>query len=89
VIEQTIRQKLPEGFQRAEFQLDKGMVDMVIDRRQIREELASLLSILMSKRVSAYAEPDLELLDMRSEPQSLSAPQRRPTHKQPRAKAAE
>src|SRR5690606_30331089 len=47
VIEQTVREKLPEGFQRAEFLLEKGAVDMVIDRREMREELAQLLAMLM------------------------------------------
>lgn len=47
VIEQTIREKLPEGFQRAEYLLDHGMLDMVIDRREIRDELAKVLRLLM------------------------------------------
>ena len=46
VIEQTVREKLPEGFQRAEFLLDKGAIDMIIDRRQIRDKLVSLLTLL-------------------------------------------
>jgi acetyl-CoA carboxylase carboxyl transferase subunit beta len=46
VIEQTVREKLPEGFQRAEFLLDKGALDMIIDRRQLRDELARLLALL-------------------------------------------
>jgi acetyl-CoA carboxylase carboxyl transferase subunit beta len=46
VIEQTVRQKLPEGFQRAEFLLEKGAVDLVVDRRQLRDRLASLLAML-------------------------------------------
>lgn len=46
VIEQTVREKLPEGFQRAEFLLQKGAVDRIVDRRQMRDELATLLSIL-------------------------------------------
>jgi acetyl-CoA carboxylase carboxyl transferase subunit beta len=46
VIEQTVRQKLPEGFQRAEFLLEKGAVDMIVDRRQLRDKLASLLGLL-------------------------------------------
>jgi acetyl-CoA carboxylase carboxyl transferase subunit beta len=46
VIEQTVRETLPEGFQRAEFLLDKGAIDMIIDRRQIRDKLASLLTLL-------------------------------------------
>lgn len=47
VIEQTIREKLPEGFQRAEYLLDHGMLDMVVDRREIRDELAKVLRLLM------------------------------------------
>ncbi len=46
VIEQTVREKLPEGFQRAEFLLDKGAIDMIVDRRQIRDKLGSLLTLL-------------------------------------------
>ena len=46
VIEQTVREKLPEGFQRAEFLLDKGALDMIVDRRQLRDELARLLAML-------------------------------------------
>jgi len=46
VIEQTVRQKLPEGFQRAEFLLEKGAVDLIVDRRQMRDRLASLLALL-------------------------------------------
>jgi acetyl-CoA carboxylase carboxyl transferase subunit beta len=46
VIEQTVREKLPEGFQRSEFLLEKGAIDMIIDRRQMREEIASLLALL-------------------------------------------
>jgi acetyl-CoA carboxylase carboxyl transferase subunit beta len=46
VIEQTIRQKLPEGFQRAEFLLDHGMLDMVVDRRELKKTLAKSLRLL-------------------------------------------
>jgi acetyl-CoA carboxylase carboxyl transferase subunit beta len=46
VIEQTVRQKLPEGFQRAEFLLEKGAIDMIVDRRQLRDKLHSVLSLL-------------------------------------------
>ena len=46
VIEQTVRQTLPEGFQRSEFLLDHGAIDMIVDRRQLREELADLLAKL-------------------------------------------
>jgi len=47
VIEQTVRETLPEGFQRAEFLLEKGAIDMIVDRRQLRDKLASLLSLLL------------------------------------------
>jgi acetyl-CoA carboxylase carboxyl transferase subunit beta len=47
VIEQTVREKLPEGFQRAEFLLEKGAIDMIVDRRQMRDKLASLLTLLL------------------------------------------
>ncbi|MFI4980103.1 MAG: acetyl-CoA carboxylase, carboxyltransferase subunit beta, partial [Nevskiales bacterium] len=46
VIEQTVRQKLPEGFQRAEFLLEKGAVDMIVDRREMREKIHRLLAML-------------------------------------------
>ena len=47
VIEETIREKLPEGFQRAEYLEEKGMVDKVVPRSEMRETLARLLSVLM------------------------------------------
>jgi acetyl-CoA carboxylase carboxyl transferase subunit beta len=47
VIEQTVREKLPEGFQRSEFLMDKGAIDMIVDRRQLREQLAMLITLLM------------------------------------------
>ncbi len=47
VIEQTVREKLPEGFQRAEFLRDKGAIDMIVDRRELRNELARSLTLLM------------------------------------------
>jgi acetyl-CoA carboxylase carboxyl transferase subunit beta len=47
VIEETIHEKLPEGFQRAEYLLDHGMVDRVVHRRQLREELLRLIDLLM------------------------------------------
>jgi acetyl-CoA carboxylase carboxyl transferase subunit beta len=46
VIEQTIREKLPEGFQRAEYLLEHGMIDMVVPRSQLKEKLALLVSYL-------------------------------------------
>jgi acetyl-CoA carboxylase carboxyl transferase subunit beta len=53
VIEQTIRQKLPKGFQRSEFLLEHGMVDMVVDRREMRQTLIRLLSFMMNDKISA------------------------------------
>jgi acetyl-CoA carboxylase carboxyl transferase subunit beta len=47
VIEQTVREKLPEGFQRAEFLLEKGAIDMIVDRRQMRDRLVQLITLLM------------------------------------------
>jgi acetyl-CoA carboxylase carboxyl transferase subunit beta len=47
LIEQTVREKLPEGFQRAEFLLEKGAIDMIVDRRQMRDRLAQLITLLL------------------------------------------
>ena len=49
VIEQTVRQVLPEGFQRSEFLLEHGAIDMILDRRVMRDRLASILRILMDR----------------------------------------
>ena len=46
VIEQTVREKLPEGFQRSEFLLEKGAIDMIVDRRQLRDQISALLALL-------------------------------------------
>lgn len=51
VIEQTVRQTLPEGFQRSEFLLEHGAIDMVVDRRQLRDRISSLLSKLLKQPV--------------------------------------
>jgi acetyl-CoA carboxylase carboxyl transferase subunit beta len=52
VIEQTIRQKLPKGFQRSEFLLEHGMVDMVVDRREMRENIIRLLNFMMNEQLN-------------------------------------
>ncbi|MDP1863978.1 MAG: acetyl-CoA carboxylase, carboxyltransferase subunit beta [Thiobacillus sp.] len=49
VIEQTVRETLPEGFQRAEFLVDKGAIDRIIDRREMRDELATMLAMMMGR----------------------------------------
>jgi len=46
VIEQTVRETLPEGFQRAEFLIDKGAIDMIVDRREMRDRMAGVLTLL-------------------------------------------
>jgi acetyl-CoA carboxylase carboxyl transferase subunit beta len=51
VIEQTIREKLPKGFQRSEFLLEHGMVDMVVDRREMRQTIIRLLNFMMNPNV--------------------------------------
>ena len=53
VIEQTVRQKLPEGFQRSEFLLDKGAIDMIVDRREMKDRLAQLLTLLQKLPAAA------------------------------------
>ena len=58
VIEQTVREKLPEGFQRSEFLLEKGAIDMIVKRADMRNTLASLVSKLMNKP-SPFVEPEL------------------------------
>jgi acetyl-CoA carboxylase carboxyl transferase subunit beta len=54
VIEQTVREKLPPGFQRAEFLMEKGAVDRIVDRREMRQEISALLSLLL-RRPAAQA----------------------------------
>jgi acetyl-CoA carboxylase carboxyl transferase subunit beta len=55
VIENTVREKLPEGFQRAEFLLEKGAVDMILDRRQLRQSIAQQLAMLQRQSADAVA----------------------------------
>ncbi len=52
VIEQTVREKLPEGFQRSEFLLEKGAIDMIVDRREMRERIGIVLSVLMQRHAA-------------------------------------
>ena len=60
VIEQTIRQKLPEGFQRSEFLLEKGMVDLIVDRREMKAALASALRFMGARSIEPVSiEPEL------------------------------
>ena len=57
VIEQTIRASLPEGFQKAEYLLEHGMVDMVVDRREIRPTLIRLIGMLRNPRPAVAPVP--------------------------------
>jgi acetyl-CoA carboxylase carboxyl transferase subunit beta len=58
VIEQTVRETLPEGFQRSEFLLEHGAIDQICDRREMRERLAHLLALMMKQPAP---EPDVEV----------------------------
>jgi acetyl-CoA carboxylase carboxyl transferase subunit beta len=49
VIQQTVRETLPEGFQRSEFLLEHGAIDLIVDRREMRDRLANLLSMLLRR----------------------------------------
>ena len=49
VIEQTVRETLPEGFQRSEFLLDHGAIDLIVDRRELRDRIAALLAVMMGR----------------------------------------
>jgi acetyl-CoA carboxylase carboxyl transferase subunit beta len=55
VIEQTVRETLPEGYQRPEFLLQRGAIDMIVDRRKMREEVARLMAILTRQTVDSIA----------------------------------
>lgn len=53
VIEQTVREQLPEGFQRAEFLLDKGAIDMVVSRKDMKNEIVRIVTLLMRQASEA------------------------------------
>ena len=53
VIEQTVRETLPDGFQRSEFLLDHGAIDLIVDRREMRTKISNLLSILSGTTAAA------------------------------------
>jgi len=55
VIENTVREKLPEGFQRAEFLITKGAIDQIVDRRQLRPTIASMLAMLQRQSADAVS----------------------------------
>ncbi len=80
VIEQTIREKLPDGFQRAEFLLEKGMVDMVVGRSQLKSTLSKLIRVLMKERRQAPVSLPAATPAPKAEPAAI------PAQKKPAAK---
>jgi acetyl-CoA carboxylase carboxyl transferase subunit beta len=75
VIEQTIREKLPEGFQRAEYLLEHGMVDMVIHRHELRDTLSRICSLLMDARrdeIAAFDSTETEDMPQADEDESVA-----------------
>jgi acetyl-CoA carboxylase carboxyl transferase subunit beta len=79
VIEQTIRQKLPEGFQRSEFLLEKGMLDLVIDRREMRSVIANALRFMGAARSEPVRVAEAEMA-----PAGAAASGRPGAHVEPR-----
>ena len=57
VIEQTVRETLPEGFQRSEFLLEHGAIDMIVDRRDLRDRIATLLAVMLRPAAARAAGP--------------------------------
>ncbi len=53
VIEQTVRETLPEGFQRSEFLLDHGAIDLIVDRREMRDKIGAMLAVMTKKPKAA------------------------------------
>lgn len=73
VIEQTVREKLPEGFQRSEFLQEHGAIDMIMDRREMREKISSILLILMSAHHQKIAkDPKISSIEAISEDRDMS-----------------
>jgi len=70
VIEQTVREKLPEGFQRSEFLQEHGAIDMIIDRREMRDKIASILAILYPHAETLIAQ-EAESQSIDSEPEEF------------------
>ncbi len=74
VIEQTIREKLPEGFQRAEFLQEKGMVDMVVHRRELKHTLSKLVRVLIKERRRAAPATNIAVLEPPKAPPATPTP---------------
>jgi acetyl-CoA carboxylase carboxyl transferase subunit beta len=74
VIEETIHEKLPEGFQRAEYLLEHGMIDMVVHRHEIREVLIRVLGLLVNPRIEAASAPPVHGATAAAAPTAESEP---------------
>ena len=79
VIEQTVRQKLPEGFQRSEFLLEHGAVDMIVDRREMRDQIADLLAKLEHRPRPGNGASDARVGDASDESEHPADPDPSPT----------
>ena len=77
VIEQTVREKLPEGFQRSEFLQEHGAIDMIIDRREIRNTIGSILALLTANRVKTpfFVTPSLPPVEVEEVDEPSSEPE--------------
>ncbi|MGZ8192261.1 MAG: acetyl-CoA carboxylase, carboxyltransferase subunit beta [Methylobacter sp.] len=74
VIEQTVREKLPEGFQRSEFLQEHGAIDLILDRREMRDKISSILAMLMAGRTMTGMLTELEPeLESEHEPEAITA----------------
>lgn len=62
VIEQTVREKLPEGFQRSEFLQEHGAIDLIIDRREMRDRIANILGMLTANKIASKDEIETEVI---------------------------
>jgi len=72
VIEQTIKQKLPKGFQRAEFQLEHGLIDGVVERKNMKSTLVQLLNLLQNKPLGTTKKEE-KIPKLTSPPEVLGA----------------
>ncbi|MDT7602530.1 MAG: acetyl-CoA carboxylase carboxyl transferase subunit beta [Acidobacteriota bacterium] len=75
VIEQTIRQKLPKDFQRSEFLLEHGMLDMIVDRREMRQTIIHLLTFLLNPAIKADRRRAFDAGDNGNDPDSALTPE--------------
>lgn len=64
VIEQTVREKLPQGFQRSEFLQEHGAIDMIIDRRVMRDRITNILGMLMAKPINPIVNDETDITEL-------------------------